>query len=105
VGYYADEGGGPALRYAARVGSGFTEDLLRKLAKQLEPRHRKDSPFEGRQPPKEANFVDPELVCQVEFREWTAARTLRAPVFKGLREDKDPSEVTIELPQPPPSGS
>ena len=38
-------------------------------------------------------FVEPRLVAEVEFREWTAARTLRAPVFKGLRDDKDPAEV------------
>jgi bifunctional non-homologous end joining protein LigD len=47
--------------------------------------------------------VKPELVAEVAFREWTAARTLRAPVYKGLRNDKRPEEVVFEQPQPPPS--
>ena len=51
------------------------------------------SPFSGRRPPKEAVFVEPSLVAEVEFREWTHARTLRAPSFKGLREDRDPLAV------------
>jgi bifunctional non-homologous end joining protein LigD len=101
VGYHVPGDGDRSLRYAGRVGSGFSEEMLGQLIEQLEPLRRKDSPFEGRQPPKEAIFVDPRLVCEVEFREWTAARTLRAPVYKGLLEDKDPAEVTIEVAQPP----
>ena len=57
------------------------------------------SPFDGRQPPKRTVFVEPRLVAEVEFREWTRTRTLRAPAFKGLRDDKDPGEVVIELPE------
>ena len=94
VGYYEDG----SLRYAGRVGTGFTEETLRMLMKRLKPLRRKTTPFEGRQPPKEAIFAEPELVAEVEFREWTNARTLRAPVFKGLREDKDPADVVLELP-------
>jgi bifunctional non-homologous end joining protein LigD len=60
------------------------------------------TPFEGRQPPKEAVYVEPRLVVEVDFREWTAARTLRAPVYKGLRPDKDPAEVAFENVEPPP---
>jgi bifunctional non-homologous end joining protein LigD len=104
VGYNETVDGRPRLRYAGRVGTGFTEDTLRDLAKRLAPLERKTSPFEGRQPPKQTHFVEPRLVAEVEFREWTQARTLRAPSFKGLRDDKDATEVTIELPEAPPEG-
>jgi bifunctional non-homologous end joining protein LigD len=104
VGYYETVDGRPRLRYAGRVGTGFTEDVLRDLMKRMAPLERKTSPFEGRQPPKQVRFVEPRLVAQIEFREWTQARTLRAPSFKGLRDDKDATEVTIELPVAPPEG-
>ena len=90
VGYYDDEG---QLHYAGRVGTGFTESTLDDLARVLKPLRRGRSPFTGRQPPKEANYIEPELVAQVEFNEWTRAGTLRAPSFKGLRDDVDPAEV------------
>ena len=93
VGYYDADG---ELRYAGRVGTGFTDRTLDDLARILEPLHRKGSPFAGRQPPKEAVYVDPELVAQVEFNEWTRAGTLRAPSYKGLREDVDAAEVRRE---------
>ena len=47
--------------------------------------------------PREAVFVEPELVAEIELREWTAERIMRAPSFKGLREDKAPREVRIEV--------
>src|SRR2546423_4947118 len=102
VGDYEDDDGGRRLRYAGRVGTGFTDAELERLAKLLEPLRTNQSPFEGRQPPKQAVFVEPRLVAEVAFREWTAARTLRAPVYKGLRTDKDPAEVVLEQEQPPP---
>jgi bifunctional non-homologous end joining protein LigD len=101
VGYH-EESDGRRLRYAGRVGSGFTDDELDRLAGLLDPLRRAESPFEGRQPPREAVFVEPSLVAEVRFREWTAARTLRAPVYKGLRADKDPEDVVLERVQPPP---
>ena len=55
-----------------------------------------ESPFEGRQPPKGTQFVEPELVAHVEFGEWTRTGTLRAPVFRGLREDVDAHDVVRE---------
>jgi bifunctional non-homologous end joining protein LigD len=100
VGYYEDDGEGRRLRYAGRVGTGFSDAELDRLAGLLEPLRRDDSPFEGRQPPKHSVFVDPQLVAEVSFREWTAAGTLRAPVYKGLRPDKDPHEVIREREQP-----
>jgi bifunctional non-homologous end joining protein LigD len=101
VGYYHGDREDRRLRYAGRVGTGFTDAELDRLAGMLEPLRRVESPFEGRQPPKEAIFVEPELVAEVAFREWTAAGTLRAPVYKGLRSDKEPEEVVREAEQPP----
>jgi bifunctional non-homologous end joining protein LigD len=103
VGYYEEDDGGRQLRYAGRVGSGFTEAELRRLAGMLEPLETRQSPFEGRQPPKQSVFVEPRLVAEIAFREWTAARTLRAPVYKGLRTDKDPAEVILEREEAPPA--
>ena len=102
VGYHEDEDGKPALRYAGRVGTGFSDEELGRLSGMLEPLRAEKSPFTGRQPPRESVFVEPELVAEVAFREWTRARTLRAPVYKGLRPDKKPEEVVFEQAQPPP---
>ena len=102
VGYYEGEGDARRLRYAGRVGSGFSDAELDRLAGLLGPLETAESPFDGRQPPREAVFVEPRLVAEVAFREWTAARTLRAPVYKGLRPDEDPDEVVLEREQPPP---
>jgi bifunctional non-homologous end joining protein LigD len=88
------------LRYAGKVGTGFTQQTLAMLKKELDPLRRPDTPFSGRQPPKDTVFVEPRLVASVEFREWTRTGTLRAPSFKGLRPDKDPSEAVLE-PQVP----
>jgi bifunctional non-homologous end joining protein LigD len=102
VGYYEDDDGEHHLRYAGRVGTGFSDAELDRLASLLEPLRTKKSPFTGRQPPREAVFVEPKLVAEIEFREWTATRTLRAPSYKGLRPDKEPEEVVFEREQPPP---
>jgi bifunctional non-homologous end joining protein LigD len=84
------------LVYAGKVGTGFTQEMLGVLARELEPLRRDTSPFKGRQPPKGTVFVEPRLVAAVEFREWTRSGTLRAPSFKGLRPDKDPQETIRE---------
>ena len=93
VGYYEDG----KLRYAGRVGTGFTEKTLEDLRKRLVPLKRDTSPF-GIAPklPREAVFVEPRLVAEVEFREWTSERVMRAPSFKGLRDDKPAAEVVLE---------
>ena len=54
------------------------------------------TPFTGRQPPKGSHFVEPQLVCEVEFSEWTHAGTLRQPSYKGLRDDKRAEDVVRE---------
>jgi bifunctional non-homologous end joining protein LigD len=94
VGYYDDAGD---LRYAGRVGSGIGPAEATRLLEQLKPLARKASPFTaGRKAPKGARFVEPRLVCEVEFREWTSVGMLRQPVYLGLREDRDPKEVIRE---------
>ena len=98
VGYHERPGDDAALRYAGRVGTGFREQDLRMLAERLEPLRTDESPFAGRQPPKGAIFVEPRLVCEVEFSEWTASGTLRQPSYKGLRDDKEPADVVREEP-------
>jgi len=94
------------LRYAGNVGTGFTEDEIEKLIAKLRPLERAEAPF--RDVPKmpkvrkdDVVWVEPALVAEVEFAEWTHDDRLRAPVYKGLREDKEPSEVRREEPLEP----
>jgi len=89
------------LRYAGRVGTGFDEPELERLAALLRALAQDDSPFTGTQPPRGAHFVTPRLVCEVEFSDWTRAGKIRQASYKGLREDKDSTEVVRELVQFP----
>jgi bifunctional non-homologous end joining protein LigD len=91
VGFYEDG----ELRYAGRVGSGFDEAELNRVGALLAPLARADSPFSGRQPPRGTHFVEPALVARVAYGEWTQARTLRHPVYKGLRDDVPPETVVF----------
>jgi bifunctional non-homologous end joining protein LigD len=86
------------LRHIGRVGTGFTEKELDRLSKLLAPLVRDDSPFApgGPKIPRNAVFVDPKHVAEVEFREWTEGGQLRAPSYKGLRDDKDAELVVRE---------
>jgi bifunctional non-homologous end joining protein LigD len=85
------------LVFAGGVGTGFTRQELERLTRMLKARARLDSPFEAGGPKRPgARWCEPELVCEVEFREWTREGTLRAPSYKGLRDDKDPREVVRE---------
>jgi len=79
------------------VGTGFTDQILVELAQHLQPLARSSSPFGAGEVPRETQFVEPRLVCEVEFTEWTS-RTgqLRHPSFKGLRWDKAAIEVVRE---------
>jgi bifunctional non-homologous end joining protein LigD len=90
VGVHDEEG---VLRYAGRVGSGFDERELDRIGRVLAELERPDSPFTGRQPPKQTRFVEPRLVAAVDFTQWTQAGTLRQPSYKGLREDVAPEDV------------
>ena len=94
VGYYDDTG---KLVYAGKVGTGFTDTMLEKLAALMKPLEQDKSPFEaGAAPPRAAHFVKPKLVADFEFVEWTRSGQLRAPSFKGLRNDKPAREVVRE---------
>ncbi len=93
MGYYRDG----SFVYAGRVGTGFTEATLNDLGKRLKPLRRDTSPFTERPKlPRNAVFVEPACVAEVEFREWTREGLMRAPSFKGVREDKPPREVGPE---------
>lgn len=94
AGYYEDGG----LRYAGKVGTGFGEEDLKLLSERLRPLRRETSPFVGRQPERGSIFVDPRLVAEVDFGEWTREGTMRHPAFKGLRTDKPARDVVREEP-------
>jgi bifunctional non-homologous end joining protein LigD len=93
MGYYDDTG---ALHYAGNVGTGFTERMLNELAAMFAPLVRPDPPFVD--PPRLPNvtWLEPELIAEVEFSEWTREGTMRHPSFKGLRDDKPATEVVRE---------
>jgi bifunctional non-homologous end joining protein LigD len=101
VGVNEGEGAERRLRFAGKVGTGFGAAELRMLSERLGALRRDDSPFEGRQPQKDAIFAEPELVAEVVFSEWTDAGTLRQPAYKGLRDDKPASAVIREEPAGP----
>lgn len=93
VGYH--DGGG--LRYAGKVGTGYDTPLLLALTEQLEPLEREVSPFAGKPPVRKGvHWIEPKIVVQVGFSEWTRDGRLRHPRFLGVREDKDPKEVVRE---------
>jgi bifunctional non-homologous end joining protein LigD len=89
VGFYKDG----ELRYAGKVGTGFTDAELDRVARLLEPLERPTTPFTGPQPPRATHFVEPRLVASVEYTELTRIGTLRHPSYKGLRDDLDPAQV------------
>jgi bifunctional non-homologous end joining protein LigD len=95
VGHFEDGG----LRYAGKVGTGFTHATLRELSERLAPLVRDSSPFEPEKGiPRAATWVNPELVAQIAFMEWTSDGRLRHPSFLGLRFDKSAREVVREEP-------
>jgi bifunctional non-homologous end joining protein LigD len=105
LGYYE----GDELRYAGKVGTGFDARTLRQLQKLLAPLARKDNPFaedakeirrSSRTGPAQTHWVEPHLVAQIGFGEWTSGGRLRHPRYQGLREDKDPRDVVREEPHP-----
>ena len=94
LGYFADG----KLRYAGKVGTGFDRATLRDLAKRLAPLRRERSPFVNEIREREVTWVQPKLVCEVGFTEWTRDGRLRHPRFLGLREDKAAKDVVREVP-------
>jgi bifunctional non-homologous end joining protein LigD len=106
VGYTERRGAERLLRFGGKVGTGFADEDLAALGARLAPLERKTSPFgAGPAPPKNARFVEPRLVAEVEYREITKEGILRHPAYKGLREDKPAAEVELERPTDPDGGS
>jgi bifunctional non-homologous end joining protein LigD len=98
---------GDELVYVGNVGTGFNDREIDRLLKKLKPLERKTPAF--KEVPKmprirkgDVLWTEPKLVAEVEFVEWTHDGRLRAPSYKGLREDKDPTEVRREQ-EPMPS--
>jgi bifunctional non-homologous end joining protein LigD len=96
VGFFEDD----ALVYAGKVGSGFDGKLLADLQHRLEARRRKTSPFASApaEQKRGVQWVEPDLVAQVELTEWTNEGRMRQPVFLGLRDDRDARHVVRERP-------
>jgi bifunctional non-homologous end joining protein LigD len=94
VGHYDGE----RLLYAGKVGTGFDREMLRSLGAKLRGLRRETPPFADAHAIKErtATWVEPELVAQLAFTEWTRHGRLRHPRFLGLRDDKAPREVVRE---------
>lgn len=90
------------LRYVGKVGTGYTEKTLHELSERLGKLETDKPPFEEdvKRTPKGSHWVRPELVAEVAFMEWTRDGDIRHPSFKGLREDKQPSEVVEERAKP-----
>jgi DNA ligase D-like protein (predicted ligase) len=96
VGYY-EQG---YLRYAGKVGTGYTKATLHDLGERLRNLEMTEPAFvDARALPRGAHWTRPELVAQVGFAEWTSDDRLRQPRFLGLRDDKRPTEVIRERPQ------
>ena len=105
VGVHDPDGG---LRYAGRVGSGFSDATLARLAARLLASERQSSPFRDSPTGAQArgvHWVTPRLTAEVQFAAWTAEGLLRQPVFKGLREDKPAAAVRRERGAGHPAGS
>jgi len=90
---------GRTLRYVGHVGTGFTRDTLADLVQELKPLGRATSPFDTAVPAqhaRDAHWVEPRLVGEVSFAEWTTDMILRQPSWRGLRIDKEPGDVHRE---------
>jgi bifunctional non-homologous end joining protein LigD len=94
LGYYDNH----ILKYAGKVGTGFNEELLAQLGKQLKKYTAKSNPFDNYDlSTKNVSWVKPILVCQVQFTEWTKSNKLRHPSFLGMRRDKSAKDVKKEV--------
>lgn len=107
VGYYApryssgrperqSKADGPRLVYAGRVGTGFSQSFAIELRQRLDALEQRQCPFDPpilKGPERLAHWVQPVLVCDVLFAEWTNDTRLRAPVFAGLRTDVKPKDI------------
>jgi bifunctional non-homologous end joining protein LigD len=114
LGLYDGPVASPRLVYVSKVGTGFDQAGLRATWERLRPLARATPPFDAGAVPtgRGHHWVEPRLVCEVRFTEWTDEGGLRHPTFMGLRDDKkphdcrreDPVENPLTLPSPPPGG-
>ena len=96
LGYYDSSG---RLVYAGKVGTGFDTKLLRSLHDEMTDMEQDKTPFDlGDLPRSGVHWIEPALVAQIGFSEWTRDGQLRHPRFQGLRRDKAPTEVVREIP-------
>ena len=94
VGYYDRR----KLKYAGKIGTGFSDQILSQLTDTFNRIATDKSPFDDYDPgKKEFHWVQPKLIAQVSFAEWTSDGRLRHPSYKGLRDDKKPTEVVREM--------
>lgn len=94
LGYYE----GKKLCYAGKVGTGFNTSLLQDMRKKLDKLARDKSPLSEKIAEKKVRWVNPELVGEVEFTEWTRDNHLRHPAFVALRSDKPARQIVREIP-------
>jgi len=88
---------GADLIFVGKVGTGFTQQTLAELAKAFRPLIRSSTSFAEPPRPRNVTWLEPRLVAQIAFQEWTTDQKLRQPVFLGLRDDKEPTECTMPL--------
>jgi bifunctional non-homologous end joining protein LigD len=92
---------GGQLVYVSKVGTGFDDAGLDRLMDRLRPLTRPTSPFDAGTPSGRGHhWVEPRLVCEVRFTDWTDEGGLRHPTFLGLRDDKRPEDCRREMPAP-----
>jgi bifunctional non-homologous end joining protein LigD len=84
------------LTYISKVGTGFDDKTLKSMWLKMQPLRRSTSPFERKSPKGRGNFwIEPKLVCQVRYSDWTNDGGIRHPAFLGLRDDKTPEECRM----------
>jgi bifunctional non-homologous end joining protein LigD len=98
IGVPVDDGDGTRLRYVGRVGSGFSDAELDRIAKQFRSMAIDDCPLDQvpRLDARDAQWIEPTLVGEVSYGEWTGDHRLRHPVWRGWRPDKTPDQVLVE---------
>ncbi|MEX0966211.1 MAG: DNA ligase D [Bacteroidia bacterium] len=92
---------GKKFRFIGSSGGGFDQKMLKEVYGAMQPLRIENKPFANKVPvAKNAVWVKPELVCEVAFSEFTNDGIMRHPVFRGMRDDKNPREIVREIPQP-----
>ena len=106
LGLYEGPPAAPRLVYVSKVGTGFDQAGLKAIWEKLRPLARSTPPFDTGAIPtgRGHHWVEPRLVCEVRFTEWTEDGGLRHPTFIGLRDDKKPTDCRREKPESPPEG-